>query len=62
VGTLGRLVHAVDAGLVDHGWAIDEGTVLIAGDGPPRVEGLGCALRVERAGAPGGVRVSVARR
>ena len=56
-GTLGRLVHAVAAGLADAGWAIDEGTVLVLGDGPPRVEGLGCAYRVE----PGGDgRVAVA--
>ncbi|MEA2290792.1 MAG: hypothetical protein QOD55_2789, partial [Solirubrobacteraceae bacterium] len=30
--------------------AVDEGTTLVAGDGPPRVEGLGCAYRVTRAG------------
>ena len=47
-GTLGRLVRAVSAGLVESGWAIDEGTVLVAGDGAPRVEGLGSAWRVER--------------
>jgi len=49
-GTLTRLVHAVDAGLAVEGWAIDEGTVLVAGDGPPRVEGLGSAYRVAREG------------
>jgi hypothetical protein len=43
-------VHAVDAGLAAEGWAIDEGTVLVAGDGPPRVEGLGSAYRVAREG------------
>ena len=43
-------MHAVDAGLVTDGWAIDEGTVLVAGDGPPRVEGLGSAYRVARDG------------
>ena len=32
-GTLTRLVHAVDAGLVAEGWAVDNGTVLVAGDG-----------------------------
>jgi cyanophycinase len=47
-GTLTRLAHAVDAGLVDGGWAIDEGTALVAGDGPPRVEGLGSAYRIAR--------------
>jgi len=54
-GTLTRLVHAVDAGLVADGWAIDEGTVLVAGDGPPRVEGLGSAYRVAREGERVGV-------
>jgi cyanophycinase len=49
-GTLTRLAHAVDAGLVDGGWAIDEGTALVAGDGPLRVEGLGSAYRIARDG------------
>ncbi|MGZ4271450.1 MAG: Type 1 glutamine amidotransferase-like domain-containing protein [Solirubrobacteraceae bacterium] len=45
-GTLSRLIAAVSAGLVDEGYAIDEGTVLVA-DGPePRVAGLGHAWRV----------------
>ena len=52
-------MHAVDAGLVADGWAIDEGTVLVAGDGPPRVGGLGSAYRVERDGER--VRVTVVR-
>src|SRR3954471_18435539 len=48
-GTLTRLVHAVDAGLVSEGWAIDEGTALVVGEGAdPRVEGLGSAYRVAR--------------
>ncbi|MDP9347142.1 MAG: hypothetical protein M3P44_15800 [Actinomycetota bacterium] len=45
-GTLTRVVHAVDAGLVDAGRAIDEGTVLILDGGEPRVAGLGSAYRV----------------
>jgi len=45
-GTLTRLVHAVGAGLVPGGWAIDEGTVLVVEDGALRVEGLGSAYRV----------------
>jgi cyanophycinase len=57
-GTLTRLVHAVDTGLAAEGWAIDEGTVLVAGDGPPRVEGLGSAYRVARAGERLGVTVA----
>jgi cyanophycinase len=56
-GTLTRLVHAVGAGLVDEGWAIDEGTVLVVDDGSVRVEGLGSAYRV--APRDGGVAVSV---
>jgi len=56
-GTLTRLVHAVGAGLVDEGWAIDEGTVLVVDDGAVRVEGLGSAYRV--APREGGVAVSV---
>jgi cyanophycinase len=57
-GTLTRLVHAVGAGLVQEGWAIDEGTVLVVDDGAVRVEGLGSAYRV--APREGGVAVSVA--
>jgi cyanophycinase len=56
-GTLTRLVHAVGAGLVDEGWAIDEGTALVVDDGSVRVEGLGSAYRV--ALRDGGVAVSV---
>ena len=52
-GTLTRLVHAVGAGLVDEGWAIDEGTVLVVDDGAVRAEGLGSAYRVAPRG--GGV-------
>jgi cyanophycinase len=56
-GTLTRLVHAVDAGLVAEGWAVDNGTVLVAGDGPPRVEGLGSAYHVTRADGRLGIAV-----
>ena len=41
-GTLGRLIHAVDAGLVDEGWALDEGALLVDGD----VHGPGAAWHV----------------
>jgi cyanophycinase len=59
-GTLTRLVHAVAAGLVDGGWAVDEGTALVLGDGgPPHVEGLGGAYRVTRSG--GSLTVALAR-
>ena len=56
-GTLTRLVHAVGAGLVDEGWAIDEGTVLVVDDGALRTHGLGSAYRV--AARDGEVVVSV---
>lgn len=49
-GTLTRLAHAVDAGLVPEGWAIDEATVVVAGDGAVRAAGLGSAYRVTRDG------------
>jgi cyanophycinase len=45
-GTLTRLIAAVGAGLVDEGYAIDEGTVLVCDGAEPRVEGLGHAWRV----------------
>jgi cyanophycinase len=45
-GTLTRVVHAVGAGLIAEGWAIDEGTVLVVEDGALRVDGLGVAYRV----------------
>jgi cyanophycinase len=41
-GTLGRLIHAVDAGLVDEGWALDEGALLVDGE----VHGPGAAWHV----------------
>ena len=56
-GTLTRLLHAVGAGLVDEGWAIDEGTVLVVDDGAVWAHGLGSAYRVAPRGA--GVVVSV---
>jgi cyanophycinase len=61
-GTLTRLLHAVDAGLVPEGWAIDEGTALVVEhDGAePRVEGLGSAYRVTR-GGDGALAVAVRR-
>ena len=45
-GTLGRLIAATEAGLVDGGVAIDEFTVLIVGDGDLRVEGAGSVWKV----------------
>ncbi|QHC67186.1 type 1 glutamine amidotransferase-like domain-containing protein [Rathayibacter sp. VKM Ac-2759] len=45
-GTLGRLVAAVEAGLVDGGVAIDESTVLTVGTGALQVRGAGSVWRV----------------
>jgi cyanophycinase len=56
-GTLTRLVHVVGAGLIDEGWAIDEGTVLVVEGRSIRVAGLGSAYRV--APRDGAVAVSV---
>ena len=56
-GTLTRLLHAVGAGLVAEGWAIDEGTVLVVDDGAVWAHGLGSVYGVAPRGA--GVVVSV---
>ncbi len=45
-GTLSRLVAATEAGLVDGGVAIDEGTVLVVGDEGFGVSGTGSVWRV----------------
>jgi cyanophycinase len=55
-GTLGRLIAATEAGLVNGGVAIDEDTVLVVGDGTLHVEGLGSVWRV--ANSENGVLVS----
>jgi cyanophycinase len=57
-GTLTRLIAATEAGLVDGGLAIDESTVLIAGDGPLSVAGRGSVWTV--IAAESGVTVSSA--
>ncbi|MEO5652914.1 MAG: Type 1 glutamine amidotransferase-like domain-containing protein [Marmoricola sp.] len=54
-GTLGRVVGAVEAGLVDSAMAIDECTVLVAGDGL-HVAGEGVVRRIQA--SPHGVLVS----
>jgi cyanophycinase len=49
-GTLGRLLHAVQAGLVPEGWAVDEHTCLeVSPGGGTSVHGWGTAYRVARA-------------
>ncbi len=47
-GTISRLIHAVDQGMVDNGWAIDEDTMLEVTDDMIKVHGLGQAYFVER--------------
>ncbi|MDP9364983.1 MAG: hypothetical protein M3Q10_12290 [Chloroflexota bacterium] len=49
-GTATRLLHAVRAGLVPEGWAVDEDTMLEVGDNVVAVHGLGGAYRVRPAG------------
>lgn len=46
-GTLLRLIHAVELGLVQEGWAIDENTILEVGDSL-RLYGLGQAYHVRQ--------------
>lgn len=55
-GTLARLIATTEAGLVDGGIAIDEGTALIVGEGALRVVGRGSVWKVS--GDNGSVRVS----
>jgi cyanophycinase len=45
-GTLGRLIHAVQTGLVAEGWALDEGALLVDAE----VQGTGAAWHVARDG------------
>jgi cyanophycinase len=47
-GTLTRLLHAVDQGAADAGWAIDEDTMLSSADGELRVNGQSSAYRAQR--------------
>jgi cyanophycinase len=48
MGTLTRLIHAVDLGLVPEGWAIDENTVLQVDDQQFSIYGQGHVYRVWR--------------
>lgn len=47
-GTLSRLIHAVDSGMCDEGFAIDENTMLEIIDGKIKVFGAGNVYRVAR--------------
>jgi cyanophycinase len=57
-GTLLRLIHAVDRGLVPEGWAIDENTLLEVESGQLAVYGRGQAYHVRRSEG-GGVTVTI---
>lgn len=48
MGTLTRLVHAVESGLVAEGWAIDENTMLVVDGRTVRIHGQGHGYRVRR--------------
>ncbi len=48
MGTLTRLIHAVESGLVESGWAIDENTLLQVAGPEIRVWGAGQAYHVSR--------------
>lgn len=58
MGTLTRLIHAVELGLTAEGWAIDENTVLQINKGNLAVYGEGHVYRVWR-NAHGGVELTV---
>jgi cyanophycinase len=47
-GTLTRLVHTLDLGLVTEGWAIDEATLLQVDEAGLQVHGLGQAYHLRR--------------
>jgi cyanophycinase len=59
-GNLTRLIHAVDAGLAESGWAIDENTMLEIIDGRAAVYGAGNAYLVRK--ADGKIRVEITNR
>jgi cyanophycinase-like exopeptidase len=46
-GTLSRLAHAVDLGMVAEGWGIDEDTVLEVSPDALRVYGKGHVYRIQ---------------
>jgi cyanophycinase len=48
-GTLLRLIHAVELGIVQAGWALDENTLLEVADQSLRLHGRGHAYYVRKA-------------
>jgi cyanophycinase len=57
-GTLTRLVHALDLGLVTEGWAIDEATLLQVDEAGLQVHGLGQVYHLRR-DEQGAIRLTV---
>ena len=58
-GTLSRLIHAVDARLVERGWAIDENTMLEIIEDEGKIRGAGNAYLVRRQNRDGKITVDV---
>lgn len=58
MGTLTRLIHAVELGLVAEGWAIDENTMMVVNGPIPHLSGLGHCYHVTSA-ASGLVQVTI---
>ncbi|WP_420631348.1 hypothetical protein [Candidatus Leptofilum sp.] len=57
MGTLSRLIHAVELGLVAEGWAIDENTMLMVNGRSHQIFGAGHCYHVQR--GSGGVAVTI---
>ena len=57
MGTLTRLIHAVELGLVSEGWAIDENTMLVVDGHAHQIYGAGHCYHVQR--SRGGVSVTI---
>lgn len=60
-GTLTRLVHAVDARIVNEGFAIDENTMLEIIAGERKIRGAGSAYLIQRENQSGKITVDVFR-
>jgi cyanophycinase len=58
MGTLTRLIHAVELGLVPEGWAIDENTMLVWNGRTSQIFGEGHCYHVQRS-REGGVTVTI---
>ena len=58
MGTLTRLIHAVELGLIPEGWAIDENTMLVVDGRTHQIYGAGHGYHVQRS-PDGGVSVTI---